>query len=110
MTTSTTESSSATLHTFNASPFEQRALFERLLQFASAGDAVLLIENGVYALQDATALQQLNTMQLNVYALEADVQARGLHTDRMPATTTLIDDSGFVALSCAHRKVMSWFL
>ena len=109
----------ATLHTLNVSPREYRALFERLIRLASPGDNLLLIENGVYALTDDKALQDLRALGLGLYCLEADVEARGLahwpalaeQIAGMPPEhlIRIVNDSGFVALSCEHRKVVSWF-
>ena len=95
-----------TLHTLNASSREHGELLARLLRMASAGDSVLLIENGVYTITDSTALQALADAGLSLHALQSDLQARGLHN----SATTVVDDNGFVALACNHRKVVSWFL
>jgi sulfur relay protein TusB/DsrH len=106
---------SSTLHTLNASAREQAALLQRLLRCASAGDSLLLIENGVYNLADTDALAAIKAAGLTLYCLQADVLARGLnHHHEMSGTTTIdatvIDDSGFVELTCSHQKVISWFV
>lgn len=97
-----------TLHTLNASTREQRDLLARLLRMASPGDSLLLIGNGVYSITDAQALQAFSYGELTVYCLQADLQARGLVT--ADDSINVVDDSGFVALACSHRKVVSWFL
>jgi tRNA 2-thiouridine synthesizing protein B len=98
----------ASLHTLNASSREHRALFERLLRCASAGDSVLLIENGVYSLTEATFLSALSDAGLTLYVLQADIAARGLQ-QYINTDVTMVDDAGFVALVCEHRKTVSWF-
>lgn len=67
-------------------------------------DSILLIEDGVYAVTD----QQLANTRLTVYALQADIEARGL-SKKMPDTITVIDDAAFVELSIKHNKVVSWY-
>ena len=104
----------STLHTLNTSAREQAALLQQLLRCASVGDSLLLIENGVYNLADTDALAAIKAAGLTLYCLQADVLARGLkHHEQSGATTvdaTVIDDSGFVELTCSHQKVISWFV
>lgn len=95
----------ATLHTLNASPFEQPALANRLLRFASRGDGLLFIEDGVYAMQDAALLAAAHQAGLSLYALAPDLIAR--HLPEQAAVQT-VDDAGFVALCCHYRKTVSW--
>lgn len=96
-----------TLHTLNASTREHTDLFARLLRSASPGDSLLLIEDGVYNLADATARQRIAAACLVLYYLHPDVLARGMSNQTDHASP--VDDSGFVELSCAHNKVLSWF-
>lgn len=98
----------STLHTLNASAREQQALLQRLLRCASTGDSLLLIENGVYNLTDADALKAINAAGLTLYCLQADALARGLKNS--DSNATVVDDNEFVALSCSHQKVISWFV
>lgn len=93
-----------TLHTLNVSSREYPALLSRLLRMASPGDTVLLIENGIYTLTDTAALQAMTDAGLALFALQADLQARGLDAK----CTAIIDDQGFVELACMHHKVVSW--
>lgn len=96
----------ASLHILNASSFEHAALAQRLTRFASSGDGVLLIENGVHTLQDADLLASIEQAGLTVYALTPDVNARHLPTPS--SAVTLVDDVDFVSLCCAYRKTISW--
>lgn len=68
------------LHTVNKSPFQNSAL-ESCLRFARQGDVILLLEDGVYAAVAGTAQSSLiekAVKQNPVYAIEADLKARGL--------------------------------
>jgi tRNA 2-thiouridine synthesizing protein B len=103
-----------TLHTLNSSSRDQRALFDRMIQFSSPGDSLLLIENGVYCITDEYAMRTAHATGLQIFCLQNDIEARGLSDYvNIPAqqnTCELVDDSGFVALSCTHNKVLSWFV
>ena len=66
------------LHTVNKSPQSHRALAS-CLQFLNAGEAIVLLEDGVYAGMSGVD-HGLGKLDGNVYALTADVEARGLST------------------------------
>jgi tRNA 2-thiouridine synthesizing protein B len=68
------------LHTVNQSPFRNSAL-ENCLRLAQKGDVILLLEDGVYAAAAGTARSSLierAVKQHAVYAIDADLKARGL--------------------------------
>ena len=97
------------LHTVNTSPFEHKAL-EACLKFARHGSAVLLIEDGVYAAAKDTAVSpqlQAALKTVSVYALKADVEARGMQ-NRVMDGVRLVDYGGFVDLVAEHNAVQSW--
>ncbi len=97
------------LHTVNKSPFASNAL-EACLRHAQQGSAVLLIEDGVYAATAGTTVSQrlLDALAtVSVYALQPDIEARGLQ-HRLMNGITLVDYGGFVDLAVAHRTVQSW--
>lgn len=97
------------LHTVNLSPFDHNAL-DTCLKFATAGSALLLIEDGVYAAAAGTAVSQRvqdAAKRLSIYALEADVAARGLR-GRLMEGIRLVDYGGFVDLVAEHNAVQSW--
>ena len=98
-----------TLHTLNCTVRDYPATLQRLLLCASADDSLLLIENGVYNLTDATALAAISRSQLKLYCLNADLLARGLSNMPMDSAT-VVDENGFVELACSHQKVISWFV
>ena len=99
------------LHTVNKSPFSHDALAS-CLRLIVDGDALLLIEDGVYGVlsQHTLAAEILDCRERNiaVYALTADVLARGLQ-DRVSDYINLCDDAVFVDLCCKADKTQSWF-
>jgi tRNA 2-thiouridine synthesizing protein B len=96
------------LHTINKSPYSHRCLAE-CLRACSADDAILLIEDGVYAaLADSDSVESLLTKTSAVYALQPDIAARGL-TDRIASEIKAIDYDGFVQLCIDQPKMMAWY-
>ena len=68
------------LHTVNKSPFECRTL-ESCFAHALDGSVVLFIEDGVYAALAESGVSELVSVhaeRLKVYALESDLDARGI--------------------------------
>lgn len=68
------------LHTVNKSPFQNNSL-ENCLRLLQQDDVILLLEDGVYAAAAGTAKSSLIervVKQHRVYAIEADLKARGL--------------------------------
>ena len=95
------------LHTINKSPFLHRNL-ESCLKFAKKGDPILLYEDGVYAALPGTQLEAFMlevTEERPVYAIQADLKARGI--TNVIEGVTVTDYSGFVELVEQH-KVISW--
>ena len=98
----------ASLHIVSASPFANSALGDclRLLQ---GNDSVLLIENGVWAINGVHTWQrQLEGLctQHRVYALAEDAALRGIHV--LPPFE-LIDYERMVGIACEHARSISWF-
>lgn len=90
-----------TLHIVSKSPGCSNALRGCARSFV-AGDALLLIEDGVYAL---TASLPSDIPEQAVYYLEADVSARGLKA----VLGQGIDDADWVELCSKQNPVVSWF-
>jgi len=88
------------LHTFNKSPTPER------LQLLAAGDALLLLEDAVYAAQQAQPPLQVPA-GVTLYVLAADLAARGISARIRPDFCS-VDHAGFVGLSLAHAKVINW--
>ncbi|NEX15612.1 MAG: sulfurtransferase complex subunit TusB [Halochromatium sp.] len=100
----------STLHTVNKSPFEKTSL-EACLGHVSAGAAILLIEDGVYAALTQTSIEaQLKGAldSVKVYALGPDLQARGLSEERLIPGISVVDYAGFVDLAAEHDKLQAW--
>ncbi len=98
------------LHTVNKSPFERNSL-ESCLRFASPNDAILLYEDGIYAALKGTKFETTMTgalQQFKIYVLAADLEARGLKTDRIIAGIQPTDYGGFVDLVVEYSPVQAW--
>ncbi len=97
------------LHLVNRSPSSPAAL-QACLRVSSPGDAILLIEDGVYCgkLPEAefTGLFQLPD-DITLYALETDVLARGIKA-QMAGKIILIDFDRFVELTEQHSACQNW--
>lgn len=100
----------AVLHLVNGSPHASRALADCLLR-AGAGDAVLLIEDGVYAAVGSLGAEttRLAAGRVALYALVPDLAARGLAASGLAADIVPVDYAGFVALTTTHNPIQSWF-
>ena len=92
------------LHTVNKSPFSNTSL-ESCLRFITPDDVILLMEDGVYAAARGTGRSHLIEQALQrgkVYALQADLKARGL-TDLIEGVE-LADYDTFVDLLEQHSS------
>ncbi|MBQ0719475.1 MAG: sulfurtransferase complex subunit TusB [Gammaproteobacteria bacterium] len=104
------------LHTVNKSAFDSSALAD-CLRVVATSDAVLLIENGVYAalnspqsgFEHSESIAQLSADGTRFYVLQADCEARGLDDAKLAAPFEIIDDAGFVALAAAASAIQSWY-
>lgn len=96
------------LHTVNKSPFQNSTL-ENSLRFISSGDALLLLEDGVFGATSGTSMSNLVEGALSkgieVYALSADIKARAL--ENLIDGVKVTDYLGFVELVEKH-KTHSW--
>lgn len=98
-----------TLHILFESPFAGHAL-EECRRVAGAGDALLLAGDGVYALAGtaADALHALRADGIALFALAEDCAARGIASAEVPGLGA-VDYGGFVELTLAHERSVSWF-
>jgi len=97
------------LHIVNKSPTQTRSL-DSCLRMALAGQAVLLIEDGVYAATTGTAIESQVSdaaKRLKLFALKPDIEARGL-ASRVLEGITLVDYGGFVDLVADLGTPNSW--
>lgn len=94
----------STLHIVSKSPFRTDAL-QRCLALASAGDSIILIEDGVLAVHLPVLSNNTLADDINCYALSEDLRARGLGVN--DSNIRSIDYAGFVTLVCEHRNSLS---
>jgi tRNA 2-thiouridine synthesizing protein B len=94
------------LHLVNKSPYERNSL-DTCVGYCREGDAVLLIEDGVYAaISTVKAASRLSG--LDVCVLGPDLQARGISEDKLVEGVKVVDYADFVDLVEAKDKVQSW--
>jgi tRNA 2-thiouridine synthesizing protein B len=97
------------LHIVNKSPFQTSTL-DTCLRMAQPGNALLLIEDGIYAATVGSATEERVRQAcatLKVYALQPDMDARGV-TTKLIDGVTLVDYAGFVDLAVEHNTSHSW--
>ena len=101
----------AILHTVNRSASAGESLAS-CLRAAVSGSGVLLMEDGVYAARagglDAQLLCGVGE-RIQIYALQADLQARGIAPAELLGRVQIVDYNGFVVLTCEYDKVLAWF-
>ena len=100
----------STLHTVNNSPFERSSL-SSCLDHLNAGDALLLIEDGVVGARKSTTFAadiEKCMGSCRVYALEPDLAARGIDTGSILDGIELVDYGGFVDLAVQHERTQAW--
>ena len=126
----------STLHTVNKSPFSSEALAS-CLRVVRPGDAILLMEDGVYCAVDASAsvgasraegsrlsrarpaptggeitgvrITGVQITEVRIYALREDLQARGIDAATLPSDIEPVSYTDFVRLVCEHGRSVSWF-
>lgn len=96
------------LHTVNRSIFSHKTLSDCLNRI-NKGDALVLLENGVYALHTEHELSQSLGAIEHCYAIKHDVLARGLTVHPSNGSIELIDYTRFVELSCEFPRSISWY-
>lgn len=93
------------LHTLSKAP--SSGLLQQCLPLLSSGDALLLLEDGVYCAMDAASLAGIQ-QGVSVYALREDLQARGI-LNRCVDSVTSVSNKRFVELCCRHERLVNWF-
>ena len=97
------------LHIVNKSHLQTRSLLS-CLRLAQPGQALLLTEDAVYAATPAGSASSglVDALhKLKVYALQPDIEARGM-AGKLLDGVTAIDYAGFVDLVAEHRTHQSW--
>ena len=98
------------LHTVNKSPSEKSTLMS-CLRLAADNSDILLIEDAVYAAMIGTQTESLIKSALErcrIYALQPDLECRGLAESRLIGGIRIVDYSGFVELSVKNSAIHSW--
>ncbi len=91
----------AVLHLIFRSPERDwDAVVERIV----SGDSVLLLADGVLGIQREA--ERLLARGAHVSVLQPDLNARGLEIDH--PLIRAIDFDGFVELTVAYRRILSW--
>ena len=97
------------LHIVNKSPFENSTLGS-CLRVAQPGDALLLIEDGIYAATAGSAAEsaiRTACAALKIFVLKPDMDARGV-TQKLIDGVTAVDYGGFVDLTVEYHTSHSW--
>jgi len=100
----------STLHTVNKSPFGNSA-FLSCLKHCKPGDAVILIEDGVYGAIGGSAMAkevEAGIGDISLYVLEGDLKARGIDAGKLLGAAKLVGYDGFVDLVTEHDRAQSW--
>ena len=93
------------IHTINKSPYSHSSL-QKCLDFCLDDDAIVFLEDGVYALTHKALASVSNTP---LYAIEADITARGLtETYQNQDRVQVISYEDFVALCIEYPKLKNW--
>ena len=96
------------LHTVNKSPFQKNDLAS-CLSHVNSGDAIILIEDGVYgAISGTNAATQATNSEASIYCLGPDLAARGIGGDKIAEGIEVVDYEGFVELAAQNDAVNSW--
>lgn len=98
------------LHTVNKSITDRTSLLS-CLRLAKAGSDILLIEDAVYSALKGSKHASLLAGALGrhrIYALEPDLECRGLKGAELIEGIKTVDYTGFVNLAVANESVHSW--
>ncbi|ANN25311.1 TPA: sulfurtransferase complex subunit TusB [Vibrio vulnificus] len=79
---------------------------EEALLLCTASDAIVLLEEAVYAATSVHPLQSLLPKQ-GVYVLHGDVLARGLES-RLSTNVAIVDYHQLVDLTVEHSPCLTW--
>lgn len=98
-----------TLFTINQSWHDSIWLYEQL-GFAQAGDAIMLLEDAVLALQSpislASFVAKCEAGGISVFALQDDCKLRGINSQQNAVKQVKYD--GWVELVAQHEKMVAW--
>lgn len=92
------------LHMISTSPYSNDN-FIRCLEICAKGDAIVLLEDGVYAALNRAQYKHKNGVK--IYALQTDIQARGLSQQLAPSIIP-INYERLVDLTVTHTPIQNW--
>jgi len=93
------------LHSVSRSPSHR--LVDTCASLLRPGDAIIFIEDGCFHCLQVSLIKQVD---IKLYYLEADMQARGLGASNINgAKSEIVDYDRFVDLCCEHDKLVNWF-
>jgi len=92
----------ATLHILSK-PTREHPASRDCLRLLAKGDALLLIEDGVYL----TQRNRLAKKSVDIFSLQHDLHLRGLSP--LQNHIKIINDDEFVELCTQYDKIISWF-
>ena len=95
------------LHLVNKSPYDGCNL-DTATSIMKDGDALLLIEDGVYGAVKNSKAAALLEGRNKIAVLGPDLAARGIGEDKLIDGISVIDYNGFVDLVADNDKVQSW--
>lgn len=94
------------LYTLSRSPTQ--CDLPALLRLTASGDDLLLLQDGVLAgLAGSAHLELLLSAPISLYALQNDLEARGL-VGHFSYNITVVGYNHFVELTEKHRSQMAW--
>ncbi|MCS2151397.1 sulfurtransferase complex subunit TusB [Scandinavium goeteborgense] len=94
------------LHTLSHSPWQHDISAQ--LRLVSPGDDLLLLSDGVIAALDGSRfLDILRAAPITLYALEEDIEARGL-TGQISSGVVRVSYNDFVRLTIQHPGQLTW--
>lgn len=94
------------LHTLRHSPWQ--CDFSTFLTALQAGDAVLLLQDGVIAALEGTRfLEMLQNASISISVLQDDVEARGLSA-QISNSIARVSYTDFVRMTVDHPTQMAW--
>ncbi|GDX07202.1 sulfurtransferase complex subunit TusB [Buttiauxella sp. A111] len=94
------------LHILQHSPFQTD--LESMLRCVKHGDELLLIQDAVIvALSGTKALDLLLAAPISIYALQEDIEARGLIA-QISTSVGQVSYTDFVRLTVKHEQQITW--
>ncbi len=95
------------LHVLGQPPSSREA-WRHCRQRMVARDALLLVADAVYAIDQGALLEPFQVKGVSLYALLPDMLARGVRPDEPSRRVGWVDFEGFVDLTVKYQRVLMW--